>query len=451
MGKLFGTDGVRGVVNTELTCELAFKLGRAGAYILARRYDCEQPRILIGKDTRASGDMLEAALAAGICSVGAQVISVGTIPTPAIAYLSRYYQTQAGVVISASHNPFEYNGIKFFNADGYKLPDEVEDEIEELILNDKLDNISCTKTAEVGVIQVIDNAALKYIDFLKSTVNISLEGMKIAVDCANGASYKVAPTVLEQLGADVVIIGGCPNGKNINYNCGSTHPEALQQFVLESKADAGLAFDGDADRLIAVDDKGELVDGDKILAICGIYLKEKGMLSKNTVVATIMSNLGLDITLKKAGCNVVRTAVGDRYVLEKMVEDDYVLGGEQSGHIIFRNHSTTGDGLVTALQLLTVMVDKGQRLSDLSGIMKPLPQVLVNARVKNNKKYDYINDEVIAKEIEEIQQRFKDQGRVVIRPSGTEPLIRVMLEGTDKDYMEHHAQKLVRLIEERLA
>jgi phosphoglucosamine mutase len=449
LGKLFGTDGVRGIANTELTCELAFKLGKAGAYILAQQH--EKPRILIGKDTRASGDMLEAALAAGICSAGAEAISVGIMPTPAVAYLSRYYQTQAGIVISASHNPFEYNGIKFFNGNGYKLPDQVEDKIEELILNNRLNDISCPAGAEVGRTQVIDDAAQKYIDFLKGTVDISLEGMKVAIDCANGASYRVAPMVLTQLGAKVYTIGKSPDGRNINYECGSTHPKALQQFVVESKADVGLAFDGDADRLIAVDEQGKLVDGDKIMAICGIYLKEKGKLNKNTVVATIMSNLGLDIALKKAGCSVVKTAVGDRYVLEKMMEDDYTIGGEQSGHIIFRNHSTTGDGLITALQLLKVMVDKGQRLSELSGVMETLPQVLINARVRNDKKHDYKNDEVIAKEIREIEQRFKDQGRVVIRPSGTEPLIRVMLEGTDKDYMEYHAQKLADLIEKRLS
>ncbi|AEE95871.1 phosphoglucosamine mutase [Mahella australiensis] len=448
MGRLFGTDGVRGVANTELTCGLAFSLGQAGAYVLAE--ENPRPRIVVARDTRVSGDMLEAALVAGICSVGGEALCVGVMPTPSVAYLTRLYGADAGVVISASHNPMEYNGIKFFNRDGYKLPDELEDRIESIILDQTRQIPMCAGDA-VGRRVVVQNAAEDYVNFLKSTVPIDLKGYKIAVDCANGAAYRVAPLLLSQLGAEMICFFNDPDGTNINRNCGSTHPKALQDYVLENEVDLGLAFDGDADRLIAVDENGVLVDGDKIMAICGIDMHERGTLKKDTVVATIMSNIGLEIALKNAGCRVVRTAVGDRYVLEKMLQEDYSLGGEQSGHVIFLDHNTTGDGLITALQLLSVMVRKKKSLAQLSTVMKQFPQVLVNAKVSNDKKEVYLQCGAIAEEINRIEKKFNSMGRVVIRPSGTEPLVRVMIEGPDIDELEQEATRLAAIIEEYLA
>ena len=448
MGRLFGTDGVRGLANSELTCKMAFELGQAGAYVLTKAR--HRPKILVGRDTRISGDMLEAALTAGICSVGAEAVVAGVLPTPAIAYLTHHYGLDAGVVISASHNAMEYNGIKFFDHRGYKLPDELEDRIERII-SDGTGKLPVPVGEKVGRRVPARDAEKDYAEFLKSTIDGNLKGLKLALDCANGASYRVAPKVLESLGAEVRIRKNAPDGININDGCGSTHPEGLQDFVTEEKADAGLAFDGDADRLIAVDENGNLVDGDQILLICALDMKDRGLLKQNTVVGTVMSNLGLESALKKAGCRLEQTRVGDRYVLEKMLEKDYCLGGEQSGHIIFRNHSTTGDGILTALQMLSVVQRSGKPLSALAAGMTKLPQVLVNARVSEAKKHRYAEDAVIQEEIRKIESRFREEGRVLIRTSGTEPLVRIMIEGTDQQLMEKEAVRLAGLIEQRLA
>jgi len=448
MGKLFGTDGVRGLANQELDCKMAFKLGQAGAYILTMAK--HKPKILVGRDTRISGDMLESALVAGICSVGGVALVAGIIPTPAVAFLTRYYGLDAGVVISASHNPMEYNGIKFFNNAGYKLPDELEDRIENIVLYGS-EEIPAPKGADVGRLVRLKNAERDYIEFLKNTIDVELDGLKIAVDCANGAAYKVAPAVLSQLGAEVCLIHNTPNGTNINAACGSTQPENLQKYVLETGADIGLAFDGDADRLIAVDEKGQVTDGDQIMAICAFDMKQRGALKEDTVVVTVMSNLGLEIALKEAGCQIVKTKVGDRYVLEKMLEKGYNLGGEQSGHIIFLDHSTTGDGILTALQLLSVMKRENKKMSQLANVMKKFPQILVNAKVNERNKKDYEKDPVVQEEIKKIESKLQNKGRVLIRPSGTEPLVRVMIEGEEQREIEEYAVRLAHIIEERLS
>lgn len=446
MGRMFGTDGVRGIANTELTAELAYKLGRAGAYILTN--EARKPKIVVGMDTRISGDMLESALVAGICSAGAEAVCVGIVPTPAVAYLVREYKADAGVVISASHNPVEYNGIKFFNEKGYKLPDEVEDEIEALV-RCNCEGVPSPTGSKLGRKVAVEFGAKDYMDFLMSTIDVSLEGLKVAVDCAQGASYAAAPKLLTDLGAEVLAIYNDPDGKNINKDCGSTHPEHLQKFVVENGCDIGLAFDGDADRLIAVDEHGRIIHGDFIMTICSSYLKEINKLKKDTLVVTVMSNLGLDIALKERNISTVKTKVGDRYVLEEMIKGGYSIGGEQSGHIIFLDYNTTGDGLLTALQLLRVMVSKKQTLSSLASIMTELPQVLCNADVNNEKKNAYITDETIQSEIKKVEEKLNGVGRVLIRPSGTEPLVRVMLEGKDKDELEILAKNLAYLIEER--
>jgi phosphoglucosamine mutase len=446
MGKLFGTDGIRGIANKDLTPELAFKVGRAGAYVLSKG---KKGKILVGKDTRKSGDMLEAAITAGICSIGLDVISVGVVPTPAVAYLTKKYNALAGVVISASHNPVEYNGIKFFNENGFKLADEIEEEIENYILGDQEISFRPIK-GEIGKVIVEDNGYKDYIAYLKSTIDNDLSGLKIAVDCGNGAVYKIAPELLKELGAEIVVISDEPNGVNINVECGSTNPSLVQSLVRESKADIGLSFDGDADRLIAVDEKGNIIDGDHIIAICGTYLHEHNKLNNNTVVGTIMTNIGLDIYLKSKGINIVKTKVGDRYVLEEMLKSGYVLGGEQSGHIIFLEHSTTGDGLLTALQLINVMKETGKKASELNSIMTSFPQVLVNAKVKNELKNSCLKDERIKAEIEKVENELKGEGRVVIRPSGTEPLIRVMIEGKDLEKIEKLAKDLAGFIEKTM-
>lgn len=448
MGNLFGTDGVRGIANIELTSELAFKLGRAGAYVLTKEKK-HAPRILVGMDTRISGDMLESALVAGICSVGAHAVIAGIVPTPAVAYLVRHYGLDAGVVISASHNPVEYNGIKFFNSIGYKLRDELENEIEAIIEND-MNDLPTPTGAFVGT-KVIEKEALDdYILFLKNIADVDLSGIKVAIDCANGASYEAAPVTLESLGATVYVIHNEPNGVNINENCGSTHMGDLCEFVKETNADIGLAFDGDADRCLAVDENGQMIDGDKILSICGMNMKEKGILKKNAIVGTIMSNLGLSIMGRKNGIEIEQTNVGDRYVLERMIEKGYNLGGEQSGHIIFLDHNTTGDGILTAIKLLCILKEKGQKASELASVMESMPQVLVNAKVDNAKKNDYMNIEEIKNAIETLNEKFSGEGRVLIRTSGTEPLIRVMIEGKNLKIMEQEAKALAELIEEKL-
>ena len=453
MGKLFGTDGVRGVAGTELDCTLAYSVGKAGAIVLTRHKNGDKaPTILIGKDTRISGDMLEAALIAGICSAGANVVRLGVVPTPAVAYLTRKYEADAGVVISASHNSMEYNGIKFFNYEGFKLPDEVEDEIEDLILNDKLKNPEYLKTgAEIGRVTVCETGIFDYVAFAKSTVASPLTGLKVAVDCANGATYKTSVRTLSELGAELYVISDRPDGININANCGSTHMENLQKAVVEQKCDVGVAFDGDGDRMLAVDENGELVDGDKIMAICAKDMLSRGELSGKTVVATVMSNLGLTIAAKENGFSIKQTAVGDRYVLEQMKETGEVLGGEQSGHIIFLNYNTTGDGLVSALKLLEILKKSGKSMSELAGIMKVLPQVIVNATVPNDKKEAFHTHEGIKSEIEKLEKVLSGEGRVLIRPSGTEPLVRVMLEGKDIEFLEREANRLADYITKELA
>lgn len=444
MARMFGTDGVRGVAGSELTIQLATKLGQAGAYVLTKEQS-HQPTIIVGCDTRISGGMLANALMAGICSVGANAVYVGVIPTPAVAYLTRKHKVDAGVVISASHNPMEFNGIKFFNGEGYKLSDALEDEIEELINNDMEDVVFPTGSG-VGKIDYRFDIKEEYVEFMKKSVPIDLKGMKIVVDCAEGAAYYTSVKTLTDLGAEVVALHVSPDGTNINANCGSTHMEELRARVVYEKADVGLAFDGDADRMLAVDELGNLVDGDKLMAICANYMKERGTLKRNTIVATVMSNLGLFLMGEEKGIHIEKTKVGDRYVLENMRENGYNIGGEQSGHIIFLDENTTGDGLLSALHLLQVMVETGESLSDLAAIMEVLPQALVNAKVPNHKKENFADYSEIAEAIEEVEKKFAGEGRVLIRPSGTEPLVRVMIEGKDQQLIEEEAKKLAELI-----
>ena len=444
MGRMFGTDGVRGVAGTELTIELAMKLGQAGAYVLTKE-QAHQPTIIVGCDTRISGGMLANALMAGICSVGANAIFAGVVPTPAIAYLTRKHKVDAGVVISASHNPMEFNGIKFFNGEGYKLSDQLEDEIEELIKTDMKDVPILTGSA-VGRIEYRLDIKEEYISFIKKKAAVDLSTLKIVVDCAEGASHYTSVKALKDLGASLVAIHVRPDGTNINANCGSTHMEELKARVVYEKADIGIAFDGDADRMLAVDEMGNMVDGDQIMAIVGSYMRDNGMLKKDTVVVTVMSNLGFTLMGEREGIHLEKTKVGDRYVLEHMREHGYNLGGEQSGHIIFLDDITTGDGLLSALHLLSVMVDTGKRLSELSGIMEVLPQALVNAKVPNHKKEHYMDYAEIADAVKELEGKFNGEGRVLIRPSGTEPMVRVMIEGKDQDVIEREAQKLAKLI-----
>lgn len=450
MGRLFGTDGVRGIANKELTPELAFKIGQAGAYVLTENTG-ERPTILVGKDTRISGDILECALTAGLCSVGARVVSAGVIPTPAIAYLVRECGFSAGVMISASHNPYEHNGIKYFSGSGYKLSDETEERIEAIIL-DGAEEVELPTHDKIGYCRTDTSLVDKYIDFAVSTTDIKLDGLKIAIDCANGASSVTAKNALEKLGAEVVVINDKPNGININANCGSTHIEALSEFVKKSDADAGLAFDGDADRVLAVDENGNLVDGDKIMAICALDMKNRGLLPDNTVVATVMSNLGFFKMGEKYGLNIKKTKVGDRYVLEEMLKCGHKIGGEQSGHVILIDQNTTGDGLVTGITLLSVVARSGESLSKLASVMEVYPQILINATVKNEYKSEdkYMQFEEIKQKINELNEEFKDSGRVLIRPSGTEPLVRVMIEGQDIDLITKRAKELANLMEEKL-
>ncbi|HHV65480.1 MAG TPA: phosphoglucosamine mutase [Peptococcaceae bacterium] len=439
MVRLFGTDGVRGEANRELTPELAFRLGKAGAYVLGKGR--KKTKIVIGKDTRISGDMLEAALIAGICSMGADVLRVGILPTPGIAYLTRKLQADAGVVISASHNPYQDNGIKFFAGSGFKLPDEVEDEIERTL--NILDNLEVPAGRGIGrVLEVVD-AIDTYVDFLCGTA-VPLNGMKIVLDCAHGAASVVGPKVFARLGAEVIPIFNQPDGVNINVNCGSTHPEALAEEVLRQGADVGLACDGDADRIIAVDEKGNILDGDYIMVICALALKEKGKLAQDTLVVTVMSNLGLHKAVKNAGLKVYETKVGDRYVLEKLLQTGTVLGGEQSGHIIFLEHNTTGDGLLSALQLLKVLKEKNAKLSELASQMQRFPQVLLNTKVRDKERI--MQDETVKKKISQVQQCLGEEGRILVRPSGTEALIRVMLEGKDEQELKKLAEEVIEVI-----
>lgn len=444
MSRLFGTDGVRGVANSELTPELAFALGKAGAHVLSKSKG--RPTILIGTDTRISADMLESALAAGILAVGADVITIGVMPTPAVAYLVRHYKADAGVVISASHNPFEYNGIKFFNGEGFKLDDAVEDEIEDIIIR----NIEVNKYItgdQLGRHVIADeDAAQKYIDFLVASTPMDLHGIKLVLDCANGASYAIAGKVYEALGADVVVIGDNPNGLNINDGCGSTHPERLCEMVVQEGAFMGMAYDGDADRLIAVDEKGRIIDGDKVICICAAMLKKEGRLKDDLVTATVMSNIGFHKHLESIGCKVEVTGVGDRYVLESMLKTGGVIGGEQSGHIIFLDKTTTGDGILSSLQLLNAVLQSGKPASALSDEITIYPQVLKNAKVKNENKNKYQTDQEVQEAIRGVEAQIEGSGRVLIRPSGTEPLVRVMLEGEDMEQITDLAEDLAKML-----
>lgn len=446
MARLFGTDGVRGIANEELTPTLAMQLGQAGAYVLTKEKE-HKPTIMVGCDTRISGDMLANALMAGACSVGANCVYVGVIPTPAVAYLTQKYRVDAGVVISASHNPVEFNGIKFFDGNGYKLPDEMEDEIEELIRKG-MPGIKFPIGPGVGKVKYRTDAREEYINHAIKSVPVDLTGMKIVVDCAEGASYYTSVEALKELGGNIVAIHNNPDGTNINSNCGSTHMEELQARVVYEKASVGLAFDGDADRLLAVDENGKVVDGDQIMAIVGNYMKSRGKLKKDTIVATIMSNLGFFLMGERNHLTMEQTKVGDRYVLERMREIGASLGGEQSGHIIFLDENTTGDGLLSALHLLQVMVDTGKSLSELSQIMEVLPQALVNAKVANHKKDKYLEYPQIAEAIKQLETKFAGEGRVLIRPSGTEPLVRVMIEGKDQQVIQQEAEKLASLIQD---
>ena len=430
MARLFGTDGVRGVANEELTPLLAMQLGQAGATVLTKENE-HRPTIMVGCDTRISGDMLANALMAGICSVGANAVYVGVIPTPAVAYLTKKYKVEAGVVISASHNPVEFNGIKFFDGNGYKLPDSMEDEIEALIRNG-MQGVEMPTGSRVGKIKYRTDAREEYINHAIQSVPVDLSGLKIVVDCAEGASFYTSVEALRELGANVVPIHNMPDGTNINSNCGSTHMEELQARVVYEKANVGLAFDGDADRLLAVDENGAIVDGDQIMAVVGNHMRNQGKLKKDTIVATVMSNLGFFQMGEREKLHMEQTKVGDRYVLERMREIGASLGGEQSGHVIFLDENTTGDGLLSALHLLEVMVDTGKPLSELASIMTVMPQALVNARVPNHKKDKYMEYPEIAGAIDELNRKFAGDGRVLIRPSGTEPKVRVMIEGRDQ-------------------
>ncbi len=449
MKKLFGTDGIRGVANIEpMTIETTLKVARAAAHIF-KRDNNRRHRIVIGKDTRLSGYMLETAICAGTCSMGVDVLLLGPFPTPGIAFITSNMRADAGVVISASHNPFQDNGIKFFAPSGYKLPDEVEKEIERLIFSNEIDSIRPT-AEEVGKAYKVDDAAGRYIVHLKNSVpkGIDFEGLKIVLDCANGAAYKVAPRVLTEMGADVITMGVKPDGENINKNCGSLYPEGLSQAVRENGAHIGVALDGDADRAIFADEHGNIVDGDKIMALCALDMQKEGRLKKDTLVATVMSNMGLDIAMKNAGINVLKTAVGDRYVVEEMVKGGYNLGGEQSGHMVFHDYSTTGDGTLTALQTISVMKKTGKPLSELASCMTTLPQVLLNVKVKQRR--DLNDYPVISSMISRVEQDLGDKGRVLVRFSGTEPLARVMIEGEDKQRITVMAQEIADSIAQTL-
>lgn len=445
MGKYFGTDGVRGVANSELTPELAFKLGRFGGYVLTK--NAKRPKVLIGRDTRISGHMLEGALVAGLLSIGAEVMRLGVISTPGVAFLTKVMGAQAGVMISASHNPVADNGIKFFGPDGFKLSDEEEFEIEKL-LDANEDNLPRPIGKELGQVTDYFEGVQKYIQYLKQTVDEDFEGIHIALDCAHGATSSLATHLFADLEADLSTMGASPNGLNINDGVGSTHPEALAQFVKEKGADVGLAFDGDGDRLIAVDENGQIVDGDQIMYICAKYLQQEGRLKQSTVVSTVMSNLGFHKGLEELGIKSVQTAVGDRYVVEEMKKNNYNLGGEQSGHIIFLDYNTTGDGLLTGLQLVNIMKLTKKPLSELAAEMKKFPQKLVNVRVTD--KHKVLENEKVKKAIQEAEEEMKGNGRILVRPSGTEPLVRVMAEAPTEEECNRYVEKIVNVVKEEM-
>ncbi|MGF0096117.1 phosphoglucosamine mutase [Peptoniphilus sp. SGI.035] len=446
MTRLFGTDGVRGIANQKLTPKLCYDIGRAAAFVLTKN---KRGKVLVGRDTRLSGDLVESALIAGFMSIGLDVDVAGVIPTPGVAYLTRTGDYLCGVSISASHNPFEYNGIKFFSSEGLKLDDSVEDEIEEKVLSTTKIYKDVTGD-EVGIVNRSSEFTQKYIEYLKGLTNERFDGLEVAVDAGNGAQSHIAEIVLKAFGAKVKIINNEPNGMNINDNCGSTNPKLIEELVKKEKSDIGMSFDGDADRIIAVDELGNVVDGDHILAIAATYLKENNNLKNNAVVGTIMSNMGLKKYLENIGVDFIETKVGDRYILEKMLKDDYVIGAEQSGHVIFLDYNTTGDGLATGIHLLEIMKKTGKKLSELNGLMRDYPQVLKNAKVRDDLKNKYEEFPEITQAIKAVEEDYHGSGRVVIRPSGTEALVRVMIEGEDKEKLLEDAEKLVKIIEDKL-
>ena len=449
MGRLFGTDGVRGIANEDLTNDLAMKIGMAAAEILIKNKD-NKPKVMIGKDTRASGDMLEAALTAGFCAVGVDVLSVGVVPTPAIAYLVGKYNCDAGVMISASHNPCEYNGIKIFQGNGYKLPDELEEEIEAIIL-DKAEEIELKIGGEVGNRIYCKTAVEDYIQHVVSVSEVRFDGMNIALDTSNGSASVCAKEIFTRLGAKCHMLSDTPDGVNINKNCGSTHPEELMEFVKANKLDLGLAFDGDADRMLAVDEKGELIDGDKIIAICSMQMKQEGRLNKDTAVVTVMSNMGFFKFCDEYEIHCAKTAVGDRYVLERMLKKGYNIGGEQSGHVIFLDYATTGDGELSGVKLIETVVKSGTTLGNLAKVMSVYPQVLINVEVTPEGKQKYNNDEYIISAVQEAEMELHGDGRVLVRVSGTEPLVRVMLEGKDLEQITKLGNYIADVVKERLS
>lgn len=445
MGKYFGTDGVRGVANSELTPELAFKLGRFGGYVLTK--DADRPKVLIGRDTRISGPMLEGALVAGLLSIGAEVMRLGVISTPGVAYLTKAMDAQAGVMISASHNPVQDNGIKFFGSDGFKLSDHQEAEIEAL-LDQEEDTLPRPSGADLGSLNDYFEGGQKYLQYLKQSVDEDFDGIHVALDCAHGATSSLAAHLFADLEADISTMGASPNGLNINDGVGSTHPETLAQFVKEKEADLGLAFDGDGDRLIAIDEKGNIVDGDQIMFICARYLKEQGRLNNDTIVSTVMSNLGFYKSIEEHGIKSEQTAVGDRYVVEAMKKYNYNLGGEQSGHIIFLDFNTTGDGLLSGLQLVNIMKATKKPLSELTAEMKKFPQTLVNVRVTD--KHHVADNEKVKAEIEKVEAEMAGNGRVLVRPSGTEPLVRVMVEAATEELCRSYTERIASIVEEEM-
>lgn len=450
MGRLFGTDGVRGVANKDLTNELAMQIGSAAATVLLKTAKSAKPTVLIGKDTRASGDMLEAALTAGLCSVGCNVLSVGVVPTPAVAYLVGLYQCEAGIMISASHNPCEYNGIKIFQKTGYKLDDAIEDEIESIIL-DGVKTPDYKLAGEVGNRLFCKTAVEDYINHVVECTNTRFDGLNIALDCANGSASVCAKEIFTRLGAKCLMLSDTPDGENINDACGSTHPEALMKLVKDAGLDLGLAFDGDADRMLAVDENGELVDGDKVIAICAKKMKEEGILKQDTAVVTVMSNMGFFKFCDDNGIKCAKTAVGDRYVLERMLKDGYNIGGEQSGHVIFLDYATTGDGELSGVKLVETVVNSGKKLSELAKVMDVYPQVLINVKVSAEGKKKYNNDEYIIAATQKAEMELMGDGRVLVRVSGTEPLVRVMLEGKDKAHIQKLGEEIAEVVKERLS
>lgn len=446
MGRLFGTDGVRGIANKELTGELAYRLARAAGFYLTKEIQKRKPLIFIGKDTRVSGDMLESALAAGMNSAGIDVIKLGVIPTPGVSYLTSISAADGAVMISASHNPIEDNGIKFFDGEGYKLTDDMEESIEEILV-DKYDEIPLPVSTRVGKIEAGEDLITKYIDYLISTVDLDFSGLKIVLDCAYGAAYRTAPEVFRRLGAELVVVNNSPSGEMINLNCGSTHPEVLQKIVREEEADFGIAHDGDADRVIMVDENGEIINGDKIMAICSLDMMKNNKLERKTLVTTAYSNLGLHETINENGGKVVVTDNGDRYVLAEMLRNGYNLGGEQSGHIIFLDYNKTGDGILTAVQTCAIVKKSGKSISELSSVMKTWPQSLKNIKIKNK---NWEDNEIIQKAIRKAEEELAGDGRIFVRASGTEPLIRVMLEGKDESLLQRLEKELSTLIIEEL-